>query len=163
MLWNSLIKKPVLVLGVLMMGIFLYDYFNRSETERGILRFRKEFIVSSCSGVIGSLKTKVPDNWKLKCENENLAITIQKEQSFNDTNELKTYLYRELANSLSFISKNAAEESLAKILIIRLEIFHRNLRINAVTEGQYLVKLKNLRDPNFIRDHLQATVNVKEF
>lgn len=162
MLWNSLIKKPVLVMGILMMGLFLYDQFGREEDERFSVFLNPKLMPTSCKSVTVKLTKKTPQSWKLSCNNENLTIEVFKSEKFDDEIKLKTFLYRELANNLSFVAKNSPEDSLSRTFIVRLVIYHPKLTINAVSEGKYVARLKELESPDFIRDHLKATVQVKE-
>lgn len=71
-------------------------------------------------------------------------------------------LYRELANNLQFIARNSLNESLERTLIIRVHVIHSQMEINAITEGKDLAKLATLKRPEFIAEHLRATVQVQD-
>jgi hypothetical protein len=164
MLWNSLLKSPMLVLGILMMGIFLYELKNPKTTP---WFYRDKLIPSSCRNVEFQLNKHIPANWKLSCDNENLKIDIHKDmwdlKQAPEINQLKILMYRDLANNLKFIADHAPSESLSNVLIVRIEMGHARMHIAAITEGKFLAQLKNLKTSDFIRDHLKSTVSIKEF
>jgi hypothetical protein len=164
MLWNSLLKNPMLVLGILMMGIFIYELKNPKTNP---WFYRDNLIPSSCKNVEFHLKKHIPANWKLTCDNENLKIDIHKDlwdsKQVPEMDQLKTLMYRDLANNLKSIADNSPTESLSNILIVRIEMSHARMHIAAITEGKFLAQLTNLKTPDFIRDHLKSTVTIKEF
>ena len=71
-------------------------------------------------------------------------------------------MYRQLANYLVEIGRASESDILEKVFIVRLKLMHEKMDVNAVTEGKYIVKLSTLTSPDFIREHLQQTVQVKE-
>jgi hypothetical protein len=156
----------MLSLGILMMGIFLYEYLNPSAIKKPFFH-RDNLNPSSCKNVELHLKKHVPANWELTCENENLSVLIRKDnwnkKEVPKLDKLKTLLYRDLANNLKSISDLAPNESLGHIIIIKIEMKHSRMDIAAITEGKFLAQLTNLKTPEFIRDHLKSTVNIKEF
>ena len=91
-----------------------------------------------------------------------MAITIRSQQQVKNSSSLTRSLYRELANSLQFIASNALNESLERTLIVRVHLIHPMLEINAITEGKDLARLATIRRPEFIAQHLKATVQVQQ-
>lgn len=160
MLANLLLKKPALVMGILMMGLFIYDYSNRSGNKKSIF-FRDAFTSWSCKPVVLKLEKTTPKGWSFVCSEENLKISIELQATAKSGAE-KQLLYREMANNLMFISKVSPEENLERVPIIHLVMIGENYRIDAITSGDDLSKLKHLKDKRFINQHLQSTVNVKE-
>lgn len=161
MVIQKLMKNPILVLGVLLFLIFIFDLKNK-----GFLKDRMENLTpTSCKSAIVMLNHRRPKNWNFTCKQNNLHVSISLDDSHTpkvETKNIRAFLYRELANSLVFISQNSLSESLERTMIIHLYIDHTQLGINAITEGKDIVQLKTMKNPKFIKDHLQKTVQVKE-
>lgn len=160
MLWNSLMKKPALIMGIIMMTLFILDYRSKKEGNKSIF-FRDAFTSWACKPVVQMLKKSSPDNWNYICKEDNLKIIIEVNNKVSKAKELQL-LYRELANNLMYISKSSPEENLERVLVVHTQLIATNYRIDAVTEGKHLAKMKFLKDNRFIKQHLQATVKVKE-
>ncbi len=160
MLWKLLMKKPVLTMGLLMMLAFLLDLYRMRDGKS--LFYREDFIAHSCKAVIVKLERRVPDNWKVYCEHNNLSVEIKYQTPELGSKNAKAISYRRLANDLSFIAQNSPEETLMNVFIVRVRSQQPGLIINAVSEGQYLSKLATMRDPDYISEHLKKTVQVKE-
>ena len=157
MLWNPLIKNPILAIGILMISILLFDL-----SRRGILPLvSNKIIATSCKSVLVMLKKRTPRTWELKCKNNNMTVTIRSLLD-SKTHPLPDALYRELANNLQFIARNGLHESLERTLVIRVHVVHPQMEINAITEGKDLAKLANLTKAEFITEHLKATVQVQD-
>jgi hypothetical protein len=159
MLWNSLLKKPILVLGILMFSLFILQV-NRKENW-GIFHNEK-LLSSSCKAVVIPLERKIPANWKLICEGNNLAVEIQEVAIPAKAGNLKMLMYRQLANHMTHIARMAPLDILEKVYFIRFKLSHPKMEINAVTEGKFIVKLATLENAEHIMTHLQSTVQVKE-
>jgi hypothetical protein len=159
MLWNSLLKKPILVLGILMFSLFILQV-NRKE-KWGIFHNEK-LLSSSCKAVVIPLDRRIPGNWKLLCEQNNLAVEIQEVAVPAKAGNLKTLMYRQLANHMSHIAQIAPSDILEKVYFVRFKLVHPEMEINAVTEGKFIVKLATLENPEHIMAHLKSTVQVKE-
>jgi hypothetical protein len=84
------------------------------------------------------------------------------ESSFKDIGNLRAIMYRELANDLILIAKNSPSDSLERTDIIRVRMNHPKLEINSVTEGKFIIKLSTIKSSELIKEHLKATVQVKE-
>ncbi len=152
-------EKPVLALGLLMFGLFIYQVSN--DQKWGIFHNDK-FLTTSCRGVLTRLEKKVPANWKLLCEGNNLAVIIDEVAVPPGATNLRTLLYRQLANHMSFVARNSHTDILEKVMFVRFKLIHPKLSINAVTEGKFIVKLATLEAPEHIMTHLKSTVQVKE-
>lgn len=159
MIAKNLFKNPILIIGILMMTIFLFNLKKKGYFGENKL------IPSSCKSVLVMLNKRSPSTWRTECSNNNLSVEVYKNPDFKKLNTVlkqRAYLYRELANDLSFIAKNSLNESLERVLIVRVKIISKNLDINSITEGRFLAKLATLKDKRFIANHLKATVKVKE-
>ena len=158
MWWKSLTKYPAFTIGMLMVVILLFDL-----SRRGMLpTLPRQIIPSSCQSASVMLKKRIPETWRVQCENNNMTVTIHSQLEAKKYPHLSKVLYRELANNLQFIAQNGLNESLERTLIIRVHVIHPKMQINAITEGKHLAKLAGLDRPEFIAEHLKATVRVKE-
>ncbi len=160
MLWNLLMKKPVLTMGILMMVVFLLD-LSRIKDGKSLF-YREAYVPYSCKAVIVRLEKKIPENWKAYCEHNNLAVETHYEEPSIDNVNYKKIAYRRMANDFSFIAQNSPEETLENVLIVRLKSTQPGLEINAVSEGKFVAKLSTLKTPEYISKHLRDTVQVKE-
>ncbi len=156
-----LTKYPILMVGLLLMALFLFQL-----RDKGLLESRRESMTaSSCRAVRVMLNKRIPSNWNSTCEGNNLAVSINfaiDEKSYKDLGNLRAIMYRGLANNLILISKNSPSDSLERTDIVRVRMNHSELEINAVTEGRFLIKLATIKSKELIKEHLKATVQVKE-
>ncbi len=159
MLWNSLMKNPVLSLGIILFGMFLYQV--ASHEKWGVF-YNEKLTSSSCKAVVIQVEKRVPANWKTFCEGNNLAVEIHEIAIPADASHLEALMYRQLANHMSFIARVSHVDMLEKVDFIRFKLMHVKMDINAVTEGKYIVKLATLETPEHIMTHLKSTVQVKQ-
>ena len=159
MLWNSLMKNPVLTLGIILFGMFLYQV--ASKEKWGIFANQK-LISSTCKAVVIQAEKRVPANWKLFCEGNNLAVEIVEIAIPPKASHLEALMYRQLANHMSYIARVSHADMLEKVDFVRFRLSHENIEINAVTEGKFIVKLATLESPEHIMTHLKSTVQVKK-
>lgn len=159
MLWNSLMKNPVLAIGIILMGLFL---FQVSKGEKWNLFYREKLIATSCKAAVIRIEKKIPANWKIFCEGNNMAVEIKETAVPAEAANVKTLLYRQLANHMSHVARVSHADILEKVDFIRFKLEHPKMTINAVTEGKFIVKLVSLESPEHIMTHLQSTVQVKE-
>jgi hypothetical protein len=159
MLWNSLLKKPILAMGIIMFSLFL---FQVAKKEKWGIFHNEKLISTPCRGVLIRLEKKVPENWKVFCEGNNLAVEIREIAIPEKASNVKLLIYRQLANHMAFVARMATVDILEKVMFIRFRITHPDLTINAVTEGKYIVKLATLENADHIMSHLKSTVQVQE-
>lgn len=159
MLWNSLLKKPILAVGIIMFSLFL---FQVAKKEKWGIFHNEKLISTPCRGVLIRLEKKVPENWKVFCEGNNLAVEIREIAIPEKANNVKLLIYRQLANHMAFVARMATVDILEKVMFIRFRITHPDLTINAVTEGKFIVKLATLENAEHIMSHLKSTVQVQE-
>jgi hypothetical protein len=152
-----LISKPFLAIGILMFTmVWVASGGKNPFFERDALK------PTSCRAALVKLEKRLPEGWKLFCEGNNLAVEIFEKDNKLQGKELTALMYRQLANYLVEIGRASESDILEKVFIVRLKLMHDKIEINAVTEGKYIVKLSTLTSPDFIREHLQQTVQVKE-
>jgi len=159
MLWNYLMKKPILVMGIVMFSLFLYHVAKKDKW--GIFQNDK-LNTTSCRGVLIRLEKKIPENWKVFCEGNNLAVEIREIGIPEKANNLKQLMYRQLANHMAHVARSSMTDILEKVMFVRFHIVHPQMTLDAVTEGKFIVKLATLESPEHILTHLKSTVQVKE-
>ena len=152
-------KKPVLAVGLIMFGLVAYQANQKGQW--GIFKNSK-LNPTSCSATIVKLKKNIPGNWNIFCEENNLAVEIKELTEIKAEDQLRPMMYRQLANHMVFTVANSPVDILEKVDIVSFKLMHPKLEINAVTTGNYIVKLQTIRDPKYILDHLKSTVKVKE-
>jgi hypothetical protein len=171
--FNLITKKPLLGMGILMMIVFIMEMHRQGKIN---WFERKGLNPTSCSAVIVPLKKKTPASWKVFCEDNNLALIMDESSLSTKSSELakntkrkisrlfilKKLLYNQMANHLMFVSQSSPEETLSRVLFIRLSLITPEITINALSEGKHISKLRNLSKPEFIALHLKATVQVQE-
>lgn len=154
-----LMEKPVLAIGIIMMGLFLYQV---SRDQKWGIFYNEKLMATSCKAVVVKLEKNIPENWKLFCEGNNLAVEINEIAIPKAATNLKTLMYRQLANHMSFVARKTYPDILEKVFFVRFRLIHPRMTINAVTEGKFIVKLATLETPEHIMTHLKSTVQVKE-
>lgn len=159
MFWNFLIKKPILAMGIIMFTAFMYQV---AKKEGWIQGSSDRYASTSCKGVVVGLEKRIPDNWKVFCEENNLAVDIKEVTIPEKATNLQPLMYRQLANHMAHVARISSPDLLQKIFFVRFHIVHPGLTLDAVTEGKYIVKLATLENAEHIMAHLKATVQVKE-
>ncbi len=159
MIWHNLMKKPVLAIGIILFGLFIMQV---SKKEKWGLFQNDRLIPTSCRAALVRIEKKIPANWEVSCEGNNLAVEIKEVGVPEKATNLQPLMYRQLANHMSFIARVSQADILEKVLFVRFKLTHPKLEINAVTEGKFIVKLVSLDNPEHIMTHLKSTVQVKE-
>jgi hypothetical protein len=152
-------KKPMLAIGIILFGLFIMQV---SKQEQWGLFQNQKLIPTSCRAVTIPLEKKIPANWKVFCEGNNLAVEIDELAVPEKATNIKTLMYRQLANHMAFVARSSPTDILEKVYLVRLRLSHAQMEINAVTEGKFIVKLATLETPEHIMTHLKSTVQVKE-
>ena len=147
-------------MGIIMMALYLGSLAG----EKGWFS-RDLFRITTCKGLILKIEKKIPGNWKLECEvkEQNLFIRIATSITARDRNQLRKKLYRSLANKITKVARISSVEKLEKIPIVRFSLEHKEIKINAIIEGEMLARLSSLKTPQQIKDHLAATVKIQEY
>lgn len=154
-----LMQKPILAIGIIMMGLFLYQVAR--DQKWGIF-YNEKLIATSCKAVVVKIQKEIPENWKTFCEGNNLAVEIKELAVPPEATNLRSLMYRQLANHMSYVARISHTDILEKVDFVRFRVEHPKMVINAVTEGKFLVKLATLESPEHIMTHLKSTVQVKE-
>lgn len=152
-------KKPILTMGIIMFSLFL---FQVAKKEKWGIFHNDKLVSTACRGVLIRLEKKVPENWKVFCEGNNLAVEINEIAIPEKATNIKLLMYRQLANHMAYVARLATADILEKVMFVRFRLTHPDLIINAVTEGKFIVKLATLENPEHIMTHLKSTVQVQE-
>lgn len=158
MILKSLMQKPVLMIGIILFGLFIHQV---SKKEKWGIFHNDKLISYPCRAALVKIDKHIPGNWKTECEGNNLAVIIQEDTPADDQN-IQLIMYRQLANHMTYLAKVSQADLLEKVMFVRFQLKHKLMTVNAVTEGQYIVKLATLEDPELIRSHFKSTVQVQE-
>jgi hypothetical protein len=153
-------KFPFIVAFVISL-FFFSKYLNR----QGFIKKRRQILQSTpCIAGLLKLEKKIKKNWDIQCEKNDLIVVIHLENSpkFADLNFKRAYFYREMANSLAFISKNSPAINLENTDYVNVTLKNGSFSVVAKTQGNSLAKLATLKGPESIKEHLKNTVKVKE-
>lgn len=159
MIWHNLMKKPVLAIGIILFGLFIMQV---SKKEKWGIFHNDRLNPTSCKAALVRIAKKIPANWEVFCEGNNLAVEINEVGVPEKASNLQPLMYRQLANHMNFIARVSQADILEKVDFVRFKLTHPKLEINAVTEGKFIVKLVSLDNPEHIMTHLKSTVQVKE-
>ena len=162
MISKTLFKNPMLIIGILMMFIFLYNL----NKKNGIFSKRNNLLKAhSCTALLVKLEKRIAANWTAGCEGNSLAVTVDyelDEKKIAAKTNIKEILYRELANYLIIVAKNSPSDNLERTDYVRIRLKHKAYTINALTPGKHLVKFQTLTSPKMIAEHMKTTVSVQE-
>jgi hypothetical protein len=142
--------------------MFLLFLYQVASKEKWGIFANSKLIPTSCRGVLVGLERRIPENWKVFCEGNNLAVEIKELAIPEDVENIRPLLYRQLANHMAFLARNSANDILEKVFFVRFHLVHDKMTIDAVTEGKFIVKLSTLENSEHIMTHLKSTVQVKE-
>ncbi len=160
MFLKSLMNKPILAIGILLMSIFLMNTF----TDGGLWN-RDRLKPTSCKAVLVKLDRRIPGGWTTSCDGENLNLAVSHMAAKKEPTDLETVrkiVYRELANSLVLVAKNSPSDNLERTPWVSIRYVHPLLEVGALSEGKFVVKFATIKNKQMLMNHLQATVKVKE-
>ncbi len=157
-------KSPLLTIGIIMMTIFVFQL--REQGFFGKSRFR----TTSCTGTIAILKKYQKDYWDLDCDENTMILSINylRSEYLGQLDQMKakdtvrSFLYKDLANTLTTIAVRSPNELLERVDIIRLQLKLPQLTVNVITEGKDIAPLYQMRDTKNIANLLKETVQVQE-
>ncbi len=156
---KTLFKNPIFTLGLILMGLFIYQL---SSDGKFPLFNREKLMPTSCSAVKANLETRIPSSWNPSCDQGVLIMEIEltTERELKDQ-ELRELIVKEMANDLFLIARYSPEENLERTPSVVVKINHKKIAMNARTEGKTLVRLATLTDKKLIAEHLKATVDTQ--
>ncbi len=155
-------KNPVLLMGIVMMGIFLIE-----ASRRGVFQeHREKLMATSCRSNAVKLNRRIPKTWTSKCKNNNLRIEIPLEMPASAKNsslsKLRIFLFRELANAYVLVARNSAQDNLENINFVGIVIENSRIRLTSITKGEQLAPLAYLKARDLISAHIAKTVKILE-
>ena len=159
MFLKSLFKNPMLTLGIMMIVTVWLSSIGYLDV--GIFNGQRNK-PTSCRAVLVKLERQIPQNWQVSCSDNNLNVVINELQVASDAKDFRGPLYRQMANHLTALPQLSQVDILEKVFIIHMKVQHPKMDIDAITEGKYVAKLATITKPEFIKDHLKQTVQVKE-
>ena len=164
-MFDFLLKKPVLAIGILFVIILMFQLKNSGYFEKRSTMYT----ASSCKAITIKLNRVMPKDWKTECsghfadKTDTLSIKVPSEiKDGTPSDQIRVLTYREMANHLSFISKNSPLDNLEKLSWVKLSIIHSSGQADGVTQGNLLAKMSSIKTPQGLIDHLKASVQVKD-
>lgn len=169
-IYDAILKRPVLMIGILMMIIFLYQLYDSQYAER--------FNTEPCRSAIVGVKNHVKTNTKLKCSNHNLVL--EEKIAFKEAPKTRAEAlrigYTTLANGLMFVATNADNDSLEHTPYVVYRVTSKYVDIGSRIEGKHLAKFASLaitkkdeqdevallNKRKIIAEHLHAHAEVQE-
>lgn len=155
MILYKVIQRPVLSASVIIFLLIVYEIRRKGGMNRDNLN------PTSCRSASVMLKKRMPADWDLQCQGNDLLVTISEKGESGQTTIGRALLYRKLAAHLVFISKNSLEESLERTHKVKIHLKASHLSIHAVTEGKYVSPMAYL-DVSKLTVQLRKHVRVKE-
>ena len=163
MIAKSLMKNPILMVGILLMSIFLFQL-----RDQGFFKGRAaKMLPTSCKAVKVRLDKFYHKTWTIECNENNLSLVIPVDKKvvdpdLKDPKLLKATMYKALANSYISVAKYAPHESLERTMIISVRLVHPHMTLNSISEGRHVINLKNMKNFKNISAHMQQTIQVQE-
>jgi hypothetical protein len=163
MMLKSLMKNPILAVGILFFVLFMYQL-----RDQGFFAQRaNSMIPTSCKAVKVRLDKYMHESWEIDCSGNNLQVyaPVDKklaQQKFEDLNILRQNLYKALANTYISLSRYAPSDSLERTMIISVSLEHPQMQLNSVSEGKHVFNLKNMKNFKRISQHIKSTIQVQE-
>ena len=156
---KTLLKNPIFTLGLILMGLFLYQLSN--DGKLGLFD-RQKLLPTSCSAVVANLNKRIPATWTPRCEGQVLIMQIEMDLPADlPTEELKRNMVREMANNLYHIARSSPAENLERTPFVVVKLTSQKMEVNARTAGAQLIRLATLSDQKLIAEHLKATVETQ--
>lgn len=159
MIWRNAMKYPVLITGIIMFILFI----SNEKTKIWWNEVSMRYIPSTCKSLKDRLDNKSPDHWKLYCTTtEDMVLKVKFKSKAVDEQNTRSLYYRVLANELKTFALFANPETLVHLNSLKLYLKGKDLRILAKTDGEALVRLREIKDKDIMAKHLKLTVKVKE-
>jgi hypothetical protein len=74
----------------------------------------------------------------------------------------KVAAYRELANTLNYVAKNAPSDNLERTSWVKVSITHPTGQVDGIVQGLMLEKMRTVDTPEALAEHLKTSVQVKD-
>ena len=147
-----------------MMTIFIFQL-----RDQGMFG-KSRFSTTSCYGSLPALKKSRRDYWDISCDGNTLRLNVDYYHSefigqldqMNERDQVRSFIYKDLANTLTHITKSAPADLFERIDIIRVHLKFPQGKLNVISEGKDLVPLRSMRNPDHIASLLRDRVQVQE-
>lgn len=158
MIWQQLLKYPMLIVGIILFSLFLLD----EHTQIWWKKYQGRYIPNTCTALSTRMNPKVPKSWQIECPDKDLLILNVKSDVNATGLKLRVGMYKELANTYVSFAKIANPETLAHLIKLKINLDHPKLKIESVSDGEAVVGFLKIKSQERIAQHLGATVKVKE-
>ena len=164
MISKVIFKNPILIIGILFIIIFLFQFKNSDFFKER----KQKFVASSCQATLVKLKKRIPSSWSVKCSGEfynktdtlHIIINHKFKNPPKDHKKYKVLLYRELANFLFSIASKSPNDNLEKINNIKIQLKTKKASLQGSTKGKFLSKMTTIKSNQILKEHLKTTVNI---
>jgi hypothetical protein len=158
MIWQKIMKYPILMVGILMFTIFI----TNTETQKWLGKHFDRFKPSNCRVQLERVEDNMKYDWDVECHNEALKIT--QDYTLKDSKfTLKQQMYRQIANNYAHLAQLSNPETLELIQQVYIILKHPDLNISSESKGSEIIKFNDLKTQEDMMRHLKFTVKVKEF
>ncbi len=157
-----MMKKPVLPIALLM----AYILFHKLAVQGKLDKFLKRdgVIPYSCRSAMVKLRRRIPPVWKAECQKNimYLEAPFSMPPAPMETKVQRMAMYREMANHLVFVSRNAPDDNMLHVQLVRLDVTSSNLTLQAAVLGKDLVPMAVIPTQQLLAQYLQKVVRVVE-
>ena len=163
-MFNYFIKKPILSIGILFFIIFLFQLKKTGYFERR----SRVYYAASCTSLTVKLKRVAPKEWKIDCSGhfaertDTLEVSIELPLIKDPKLTAQSYVYREMANHLLFISQNSPIDNLEKLSWVKISLNYKGNQADGVVKGIALSKMRTLKSQQSLMGYLKSSVSVKD-
>lgn len=158
MLMKSLLKYPVLIIGVLLFALFIFDEHTKKWWDLYTGRFKP----NPCLDALTRAEKLGPKYWSLNCNEQVLEVESTFDIAEIKKEDQKRASYRKLANEISELAKVSNPETIELLKKVTYKLKLEDKAIVAITTGEAIAKLQMLKDAKAIAFHIHTSVNVKE-
>ena len=162
-MYNFLMKKPIFSIGILFFIIFMFQFQNSDYMKKR----KKMYTAASCTAITVKLEKMIPKDWSVECvgtfadKSDTLNI-VAPLITKNDKISVKVAAYRELANTLNYVAKNAPSDNLERTSWVKVSITHPSGQADGIIQGYMLEKMRTVETADALAEHLKTSVQVKD-
>ena len=161
MIWKKAFKYPVLIIGIILFGLYIFD----PKTKEFWRKYNRRFIPSTCDALVSRSASKADTTWSFDCPGiQLLVVKIPYESQPNEKYPVtRVNMYKLLANSLVNLSKITNPETMENLQLLKVIVENPRLNILAKTDGEAIVGFLKFKTQEDIAAHLKLTVKTQEF
>ena len=159
MFWKNAMKYPALIAGMIMFTIFILD----PKTKNWWNKMQGRYIPSTCRALADRVESKAPSEWSIECPSTSrLVLNVDFSETFQNPTQLRSAIYRSMANNLKRFALVANPETLQNLETLEVRMNNDKIQVWGQTDGQAMVKLRGINSQKEMAEHLELTVKVKE-